>query len=326
MRLLSSVCVCRGVERVLGIAATVVLALGVSGCGELRVRESKIETSLPQKAAPIVVGETNRATVRQLLGEPWIASDYWRFDLFRLSDRSLEVAVILIPVWVATDDVHGYLLVSYDEDGKVSAHGGGMVRGDSVSRRSLLSDPQAGSTMITAGETTFAVDLLKQIPSIFVSPQRRDHFLKSVGTADTQCVLVTGCVVGLCRIGLAIDGAPARLLLDGFLGSRAFGAGSSELTQQSWVAPLIVASGVHRLEASHAKTTLLDAGTEFSCVAGEALFADIEVAAERGPSLLHWNVPYRVKYSFSKDPPEWLRKLPMLIWREGQWLVPQEPE
>ena len=81
----------------------------------------------------------------------------------------------------------------------------------------------------------------------------------------------------------------------------------------------------HRLEASHAKTTLLDPGTDFSCVAGEVLFADIAVAAERGPSLLNWSVPFRVEYSFSKDPPEWLRELPMLIWRDGQWLVPQEP-
>ena len=38
---------------------------------------------------------------------------------------------------------------------------------------------------------------------MLVSTKRRDLFLKRVGTADTQCVLVTGCVIGLCRIGLA---------------------------------------------------------------------------------------------------------------------------
>lgn len=324
MRVAPLVCVCRGVASVLGIVATVVLALSVSGCGELPVQESKIATNLPQKTAPIVVGETTRVTVRQLLGAPWIASDYWRFDLFRLSDRSLEVAVILIPVWVASDDVHGYVLVAYDQHDKVSAHSGGVVRGDSVARRSLLSDPQTGSTMITAGETTFAVDILRQTPSIFVSTQRRDDFLKNVGMSNTQCVLMTGCAVGLCSIGVSIDEAPARSLLGGFFGFRAADAGSADFTAQFWVAPLILAPGVHHLQASHAKKTLLDPGTDFSCVAGEVLFVDIEVAAERAPSLLNWSVPYRVNYIFSTDQPEGFRGLPMLIWRDGEWVVSGE--
>jgi hypothetical protein len=48
-----------------GIFAAV---LALAGCGEVPLRESQLETTLPEKTAPIVVGQTDLAAVRQLLG------------------------------------------------------------------------------------------------------------------------------------------------------------------------------------------------------------------------------------------------------------------
>jgi hypothetical protein len=78
-------------NRAVVVGALTALALG--GCIGIPLHISSVEEDLPKKAAPIVVGQAARAQVRQALGEPLIASEYWRFDAFRISDWNVGVAV-----------------------------------------------------------------------------------------------------------------------------------------------------------------------------------------------------------------------------------------
>jgi hypothetical protein len=69
-----------------------VLALALGGCFGLPLHTTDVDKVLPQKAAMIVVGDTDRVAMRQLLGEPLAASEYWRLDLFRLSGTDAAAA------------------------------------------------------------------------------------------------------------------------------------------------------------------------------------------------------------------------------------------
>ncbi len=324
MRVLPSVCVCRGVARVLGIAATVVLALSVSGCGELQVQESKIETSLPQKTAPIVVGETDRATARQLLGAPWIASDYWRFDLFRMTDKDARLVVMLVvPIGASSDDVHGYVLVSYDESGHVAAYNSGVTHGENLSSR-LPMEGEDG-LLLMVGDRGFAVESSSHTPSVLISAARRDDYRRTLESGE-NCTVLVGCVQEQCSNALVVDGGEARALPGVLRRIRREPAGGIEVLTQSWLAPLTLPPGRHRLEIPPNVLTTLEASAEFSCAAGDLLYAAIEIeSGDASQAWKHWKAQVHGSIDVSAQSPETFREQPMLIWRDGQWLVPQEP-
>jgi hypothetical protein len=102
--------------RTRAFAAALALALG--GCIPIPLHISSVEDDLTRKTAPIAVGEADRMSVRQKLGEPLISSEYWRFDAFRITEWDVAVLVfaggIPVPAW---DKEDGYILVAYDESG-----------------------------------------------------------------------------------------------------------------------------------------------------------------------------------------------------------------
>jgi outer membrane protein assembly factor BamE (lipoprotein component of BamABCDE complex) len=65
------------------IAALALLAGLVAGCAVESVNVEKPEELIPDRTAAVETGKTYRAWVRAVLGEPYISSDSWRFDLFR---------------------------------------------------------------------------------------------------------------------------------------------------------------------------------------------------------------------------------------------------
>ncbi|HEX7374542.1 MAG TPA: hypothetical protein VF277_06180 [Steroidobacteraceae bacterium] len=303
----------------IAVGTAVLIALWLTGCGDMRVRESKVEATLPAMVAPIVVGETDRAAVRLALGEPWLHSDAWRFDLFRVTDRTTAVAFIIVPVWVGSDDVHGYVLVAYDEQGKVKAHSGGTVEGDKESGRSLLASSESSSALITAGDISFAVNAFDQTPSVAVSPTRRDAWLAQSRHMDGQCLLMLGCVAGFCQTGIAIDAGPTRSLPGGYVGHRNNDHGGTELWQQPWIAPVAVSPGVHRISVLPPRMATLDASAEFTCAAGEVRYGVIDVRRDEG---MHWKTALVGEITIERKLPQSLRDHPMVIWRDGEWLVP----
>ena len=324
MRGLPSVRVRRSVGRALGVAVAVAFALMISGCGDLPVQESEIETSLPQKTAPIVVGETSREAVRQLLGTPWIASEYWRFDLFRMTDKdvSLQVLLFVIPFGASRDDVHGYVLVSYDESGRVAAYGSGVTHGENLATR--LPMEGEGGLLLMVGDRGFAVESFSHTPSALIPAARRDEYLRTLESGE-DCTVLVGCVQERCSNALVVDGGEARALPGVLLRVHREPTGGIEVLTQSWLAPLTLPPGRHRLEIPPKALTTLKASAELSCAAGDLLFAAIEIeSGDASQAWKHLKAQEHGSIDVSVQMPEAFREQPLLIWRDGQWLVPQE--
>ena len=305
---------------VLGLAVSI--ALTGSGCGNVLVRESEVESTLPTMVARIIIGESDRSAVRRLFGEPWLHSDFWQFDLFRVTDRATAVAIMLLPVWVDSDTVNGYVLVSYDVRGAVSDRGTGVVEGDNISGRSFVASAGSSSALISAGDVTFTVDAIDQSPSVYVSTRRRDEFLEQSRRSDSQCLLVLGCVGSFCETGIVVDGGPPRALPGAYTGNAATVDAGTESWRQLWLAPISLAPGVHRIVVVPPKYTTLEAATELRCAAGEVLFAAIDV---RRSDRMRWKMPLEGEIRISREMPESLQDQPLVIWRDGVWLVPAEP-
>lgn len=322
----------------LGTSLAAVGALGLavfsvltgSACVNMRVPDSDVESTLPTKVVPIVIGESDRAAVRRMLGEPWLHSDFWRFDLFRMTERVTAVAVMILPVWVGSDTVNGYVLVSYDERGAVSDRSTGVVEGDNISGQSLASSGPR-SALISAGDVTFTVDAVEQSPSVYVSTRRRDEFLEQSRRSDSQCLLVLGCVrsycdtgiVSYCDTGIAVDGGPPRALPGAYTGHPASDGAGTEFWRQAWLAPIALAPGAHRIVVVPPRYATLEAATELRCAAGEVLFARIDVRLK--DDRLRWKAPLEGDIRISREMPESLQDQPLVIWRDGVWLVPAEP-
>jgi hypothetical protein len=96
-------------EKTGAVVVAAVLGLALEGCGEYPLKESQIEAAMPERIAPIVVGETDRAVVRRLLGTPLAASDHWQFDLIHVTDKNSDLIWIFVPVpgsqWLRVGDV-----------------------------------------------------------------------------------------------------------------------------------------------------------------------------------------------------------------------------
>lgn len=83
-----------------GIAGAVLAALLVlPACVSVDVvRPKDADTAIPDRTSAIRAGETERAVVRGMLGEPAFSSAEWAFGLFRDEAAQILVPVALTPV------------------------------------------------------------------------------------------------------------------------------------------------------------------------------------------------------------------------------------
>lgn len=296
---------------------TTLVLMALVGCGEYPLKDSQVEESLPTTMAPITVGETGRADVRRLLGEPRLASEYWRFDLYRLSDKLLHVHWYLFPMAVSSQDVTGYVLVEYDDHGKVRAYGLASTREPSFLRYDPGDDADlvVGNVQLTAHEDS---------EFVAVTTDRRDSYLREY-TAPERCRVVMGCAPGYwCPVRLKIDsGGQIDLPL-------------AEADPPSALVVRDVTAGEHRIEAVPARSRVTVPGaTQVTCAAGQTRFIAVELThnaskdAGAGQGLRLATSARRqhliATLAISAEMPEVLTGSPLLIWRDGQWLVPQEP-
>jgi hypothetical protein len=305
---------------VLGLA--VLIALTGSGCGNVQVRESEVESTQPTMVARIIIGESDRSAVRRSLGEPWLHSDFWRFDLFRMTDRATAVAVMILPVWAGSYAVNSYVLVSYDERGTVSGRSAGVVAGDNISGQPFVASSGPSSALISAGDVTFVVDDVELTPSVYVSTRRRDEFLEQSRRSDSQCLLVLACVSSFCDMRIAVDGVLPGVLPGAYTGHPASERAGTAFWHQLWLAPIALAPGAHRIVVMPPRYATLEAATELRCAAGEVLFAVIDV---RRLDRMRWKIPLEGEITVSRGVPESLQDRPLVIWHDGAWLVPAEP-
>jgi hypothetical protein len=296
-------------------ALVTALVLWLGGCAvSVPVKETAVEEELPDKASGIVVGQSDRTAVRAQLGEPWLTSDYWRFDLFRVAGRNVSAPVMFVfwwpvPLGVAVDTMIGYVLVAYDADGRVAAEQHGFAHDPSIFSEGA---GFASGTQIESADLQFKT-ADDQVDHAFLSvgPERRDSFLRAYPSRD-GCRLLLGCAGWNCSARVAIDGQPAVEL-----------QGSTVKLDIRELTPVRSGAGHHRVQITPAGIgSKFEAATEFSCTAGETLYGLIELEVEKIKFL---GKEFSAAINVSTEIPEAFRDRGLLVWGEGQWLVPQEP-
>lgn len=83
-------------------------------------------------------------------------------------------APVPVPVGVFSDEVRGYVLVSYDESSEVSAYDSGITHRENLSWRTPMEGED--SILLMAGDDRFAVETRHHTPSVFISAARRDEY------------------------------------------------------------------------------------------------------------------------------------------------------
>lgn len=172
--------------------------------------------ALPDRSAAILPGQTDRAAVRSLLGEPLQAGDRLRFDLFREGTTQTMVPIVLTPLPVPfgrmKDELLRYTLVSYDDSGRAAALASGIFRKPSEFRRTARIDGENAALHLRVGDLMFFVDPQgERRENLLVAPNARDGVLRRVHS-PAACAVVLGCGSRGCSERLAVDGAPERRL------------------------------------------------------------------------------------------------------------------
>jgi len=284
--------------------AAVLAALPLfAGCGTTQVRQSALAGgSLEKQTAPIVVGQSNRASVRVLLGKPWIESEYWRFDLFRWTDQIAELLIVLIPTMYSSEDVHGYVLVSYDDSGAVTAVDYGITReGDW-----MLNPNYAGALQLHARDVTFWATRSEESVQIAVPATQGDDYVRQ-HAATGRCRLLLGSSAD-CGLKTALDRAdPIEV----------------PAASPSSLIAFDAEPGVHDLKfASASAFCSYEAVSHVDCQAGETRYVTVTATPVPPDGHLHLQNKYLLDVEMSTDKPEALGSYGLLIYLNGRWLVP----
>lgn len=300
----------------LPIVLSAVVLLGA--CGTTPVRQSKVEAVYPAKAAQIVVGQTSRDNVRQLLGPPWLTGANAAFDVFRSSDVNSELGIIFVPVMYASDEVTGYLLATYDPSGTVAgysvgiAHSGSMALGTAEQAVAI----RAGSVQFVASADGATEMLSMGPPLLRVGEYLRDH-------------PATGCRVVVTTAGVPVDVTVddgRHVVLPAFSDKLAFLAGGAFKRDLLPAAAIFdVSPGNHRLRVESFELRVgFEQAQQFGCSSGEVLYATVYL--ESRPATTSWGglrVKLPVEVTVAMVMPEGVGDHGVVVWADGKWLVPE---
>lgn len=275
------------------------------GCIPITLHESKLEKTAPERVAALVIGETTRMQAREALGEPLIASEYWRFDAFRMKDANVGVVVfppyVPIPAWTTEE---AYALVCYAEDDRV-ADAAWTSRASGVWSIGRGENIAVGSSSVRLYGTGSTLLLA-------ASPERRDAFWHDHPPRD-RCRIA---------IGMAVYSYDAMIRIDGH-SDTAFPSRVTPLS--SGLVAIELEPGRHRIEATGTDAKF-SASTEFECDAGDQRYVVLDVVhKDASTGYGHWR-DLDARLEISSELPEVLRDQRLLIWANRQWLVPREPD
>jgi hypothetical protein len=138
-------------------------------------------------------------------------------------------------------------------------------------------------------------------------------------------MVIVGCQQDACGNALIVDDGAARPLPGVLTRMHRKPTGGVEVLTQRWLAPVALEPGPHRLVIPPNPYNTLQASAEFRCAAGDLVYAAIEiVSGDTSQAWRHWKTQVHGSIHVSTRSPEAFREQPMLIWRAGEWLVPQE--
>jgi len=151
----------------------------------------KIDMKLEDKSGSIVMGETDRSTVRKMLGNPIIRSDDWNLDVFRQSATQFFAPyAYFFPVGLYWDTAYRYTLVTYDSNNTVQD-----IDSDTYNEVSLTSDlsdyvPKACS--LKAGNIIFERGFDRGDGVLMLSPESKDSYIEKI-KSYSHCTIMIGC-------------------------------------------------------------------------------------------------------------------------------------
>jgi hypothetical protein len=309
----------------------------LSGCWgfEIPVREPAGIAVAGESARALAVGGTTRAEALEALGEPWLASRRWGFDLWRATDRESGAGVLLLlylPVFggVMSADWAAYALASWDAQDRLAALDQGLV-----SEKGELAHSSEHWLLLRAGSVVLATDSFRRGKLVlWADGDRLARYLDERAAAGActlvlACATDTGCPDRLSVDDLApVDPQPVTVLCRE--PGDCPGAGDTGLS--IWLPsgdprpiksmPLLhaldLAPGRHRLRvASSGVPGITD--FEFACAAGQARYAVVATEVAGASFLRRGRLLARA--TFADGIPDGWSGRGLVLWRDGHWLV-----
>jgi len=331
-----------GFARRLGaLAACCGVLAQLAGClqvpFEVEVEKPALIGQQTRQAAGLAAGRSTRDDVRTALGVPWLQSDYWGFDIYRVSDSSrrlvgIGVPVLPVPFGVFAAQEEGYVLIAYDGQRRVTEIGQGRFR--------IHDRPPWIFERISAGRFIFGLEGMHvhTLPVLTADAAALEHYVEAVRGAGA-CVAVLACE-GAARGGSQwadsacpdevtvaeqrIDLRPFRTLCGPGAGNRCpSGAAPVDDATLEVMTPLVLPAGRHLLSL-RSSFLLGRREIEFECAAREVRYGVVEAwedssAPTRGVGSL------RTELVFHETLPAAWHARRLVLHRGGRWLVAEEP-
>ncbi len=313
------------------IGLALLLSLALCGCGfGVPLRGTTDVTQHAGRSATLEPGRSSRQDVRAALGEPWLASDAWGFEIYRADDERTEALFMLAVIWPVpigwgSEKRQGYVLVTYAGTDRAT-----HIAAGSASRGLLASDGAKWMT-IKAGEISVVLDpvLNRRRLSILADRGRLDEYL-AARRQTPGCTIVAGCDgTGGCPDQFSVDGgevcnpAPIDALCEP---DRPCPAGSpwgpgrriegKDIVSLPVLHAIGVPAGLHELRVTNSRSK--GEGTaSFACAAGDVVYVTIrtDVVRARGRRTLQATVVP------SATAPEAWTGYNLVLFRDDRWLV-----
>jgi len=305
------------------------------GCGAYLERFDEGE-QLPDQTISITVGQTERVTVRNILGKPVVTSDYWKLDLFRSDSSSqIEVPIGLVPVGLFWDDIYRYTLVAYDNNNIVIAIDSGLYRLSSGWRPPLESSYL--DLELFVGKYQLRIDEKDDQVIILAGPDLLNTYLRLL-KKDNKCLVVLGCEFegmlmlekpDICRAELSFDdGATFYLPSRPYMNEKTSTTPETMVESAGQMIPFQtpieihqVSSGEHTLEVSTAYPSFKGgSSTAFSCQHNEIINVVIKpsrtyTSTDVSSLVIHWT------FDFKQEVSETFFDRKIVLYAGGKWLI-----
>lgn len=291
-------------------AVVLVLASAVAGCFTVTTSSSFTQKELTKNAEVAVATPTTQADVHKLLGEPWIASERWRVEVYRKTGNYRELLVtfgllpfpIPAPIPLPKEDLTGYTLVTYSATGVVE----GVDTAVSKSPDSPLADIQAGD---------FAFMEKPEAPIHTTSQALIVSHERFAATDVHSCTVLVGCSEMWCK-----SDSPIEMQLDGDTSTKyVLGTFGHPLV------PLMAEPGAHTLHFSAVgKAGWGEVSTRFTCPASELRYVIPSAVIRRTYRIENLFLPrsrLEGTVQIQNEVPAELKDSGVLLWSNGRWLV-----